>query len=128
MFYACRQMLTLVAYPVSMHQDYTAKLPSLENKKCFVVSGRGMEGVGRGGAGKNKIVAAFLDWSSDRAGCSRYDFLAATGLTGAQVRSVTRQLWITHFGFTHEEFRRSADNNENVEGTIQNQEGHVIGN
>ena len=84
--------------------------------------------MGRGGAGRNKFVVAFLDRSSDRAGCCRYNFLAATGLTGAQVRRVTRQLWITHFGFTHEEFRRRADNNENVEGTIQNQEGHQIGN
>ena len=35
--FATQQMVTVVAYPVGMHQDCTGLLPCFENKKCFVM-------------------------------------------------------------------------------------------
>ena len=104
-------MITVVAYLVAMHQDYTGKLPCLENKKCFVMKRRQEEGVGRGGAGSGKFVMAFLDWASHRPGSGRHDYLSATNIP-EQVRRVTRNLWIETFGFTHEEFRRRQEEEE----------------
>ena len=113
--YATQQILTLVSYPVAMHQDCTGILPCFENKKCFVLDGRKNDGVGRGGGGLGKFVFALLDWAGNRPGGSRYDYLAATGLRGDQVPRVMRQMWLDRFGFTHAEFRQQLDN-ENVEG------------
>lgn len=51
---------TNVSHSVGMHLDVVGT-PSLENKACFIVQGRGPS-MGRGGAGSGKFVFALLDW------------------------------------------------------------------
>ena len=57
---------TLVGYPVGYHLDVFADgEPALENRICFVNTGRGTKwgpALGRGGAGPGKFCWALLDW------------------------------------------------------------------
>ena len=52
---------TLVCHAVGFHRDtFKGQTHSLENKICFIVPRQ--NGMGRGGAGRDKYVAALLDW------------------------------------------------------------------
>jgi hypothetical protein len=89
---SCKNMYSMVCYPVGYHVDtFAGNKASLENKICFIMkSWKGTRGCGRGGAGPNKYVWALLDWGTGAAGERRRQYLAM----GGNARSrVTKQVW-----------------------------------
>ena len=105
-FFVSQQILTILAYPVKMYQDCTGVLSCFENKKYFVLESKESLEIDRERAGPNKYMVGFLDWSGNRAGTSRYDYLSATGQLPEQVSKIIQRIQKEKFGFTYTEFRK----------------------
>ena len=95
-----------MVYPVKIYQDCTGVLSWFENKKYFVLESKESLEIDREGTGPNKYMVGFLDWSGNRAGTNRYDYLSATGQMPEQVSKIIQRIWIERFGFIYTEFRK----------------------
>ena len=95
-----------------MYQDCTEVLLCFKNKKCFILESKESLEIDKERAGPNKYMVGFLDWSGNRAGTSRHDYLSATCQLPEQVSKVTQRIWIERFGFIYTEFRKRQQNTE----------------
>ena len=87
-FFVSQQILTILIYPVKIYQDCTGILFCFENKKYFILESKESLEIDRERAGPNKYMVGFLDWSGNRAGTSRYNYLSATGQLPEQVSKI----------------------------------------
>jgi hypothetical protein len=89
-FLGGRNKHTMVCHPVGYHLDvFNDKLPSLENRVCFVHP-RLAPACGRGGAGPGVFVWALLDWRNSSTGQRRRDYLSQGG---NPKQKVTDEFW-----------------------------------